>query len=163
MSSYGHNLLAWLQDAHAMEEQAEQLFAGQAKRLKAYGELSLQLETETRDSVEHQKLLSIRIQQLGSDVSLIKNATAKLVATSQNISGLVMDDEPVKGILSLYTFTYMGIGSYIVLIAAANAARDTETSRVCTGILNEYKSRALWLEKNLHDVTEIFLARSAAA
>src|SRR5690606_37861700 len=136
MSSYGYNLLAWLRDAHAMEEQAEQLFAGQAKRFKAYGELSLQLETEARNSLEHQKLLSIRIQQLGSDVSIVKDATAKLVATGQNLTGLVMDDQPVKGILSLYTFTHMGIGSYIVLISAANAARDAETSRVCTGILN---------------------------
>lgn len=163
MSSYGHNLLSWLRDAHAMEEQAEQLFSGQAKRLKDYGQLSLQLETEARESIEHQKLLSIRIQQLGSDISILKDAAAKLVAVSQNLSGVIMSDEPVKGMLSLYTFNHMGIGSYLILIAAAEAANDAETTRLCTEILNQYKARAIWLEEYLHDVTELFLYRSEAA
>ncbi len=162
MSSYAQNLLGWLRDAHAMEEQAEELFSGQAKRLKPYGEISLQLETEARSSVEHQKRLSIRIQQLGSDVSTVKNTAAKILALGQNIVGTVMSDEPVKGMLGLYTITQMGIGAYKILITAAESMQDHETARVCADLLNEYKARSLWLETNLQDVTQLFLARSAA-
>ena len=40
------NLLAWLKDAHAMEQQAEHMLKAQASRIDHYPELKARLEAE---------------------------------------------------------------------------------------------------------------------
>lgn len=160
-SSADENIRDWLRDAHAMEEQAETLFSGQAERLKdGYG-ISAKLESELHNVKENQVLLSARIQQLGSSKSVIKDTAAKMVAAAQNISGLAVSDEPVKGVLALYTFTQMAIGSYKILMAAADAVNDIETRQICETILRNTELRAQWLEPELTNITKMFLANDA--
>ena len=161
-TSYTSNMLDWLRDAHAMEEQAEQLFSGQAKRFKDSPSLAQQFEVETANVRTHQRALSIRIQQLGGEISVVKDTAGKLIAAGQNLMGMLMTDEPVKGILALYTFTHMGIASYLILIAAAEAANDEETRSLSKSILEHHRARAEWLEKHLSPITEQYLAAHAA-
>lgn len=149
----------WLRDAHAMEEQAEKLFSDQAERMKDYPELQQKLHNEVTYSKEHQLALSIRIQQLGSAKSFIKDVGAKLIAELQTITGMAMDDEPVKGILALYTFSQMAIGSYKVLIAASLKMNDDETLKICKSILSQSEARAAWIEDELASVTGAFLSK----
>lgn len=161
--STAENLLSWLRDAHAIEEQAERLFSGQSTRLKDYPELSRLLLAEVNISQDNQRLLSIRIQQLlGGGSSVLKDAAGKLMAMGQNFIGTLMADEQVKGVLSLYTLTHLGIGSYTILIKAADAAGDIETKNLCKTILLQYKSRTMWLERYLQEITAWFLEKSAA-
>lgn len=156
------NICDWLRDAHAMEEQAEKLFAGQADRLKSYPGLSSKLEAELKFIKEHQNLLSTRIEQLGSSRSVIKDVASKVVAGAQNMSGLMVSDEPVKGILALHTFTQMAIGSYKILVSAAESAGDEDTKRICQTILDHCETRAGWIEIELDSVTRTFLTAKAA-
>ena len=156
------NICDWLRDAHAMEEQGEKLFSGQADRLKEYTGLRTKLDAEVNYFKEHQALLSSRIEQLGSSTSLIKDTAGKVVAGAQNMSGLMVSDEPVKGILALHTFTQMGIGSYKILVAAAEAAGDEDTKRICQTILAHTETRARWIETELDSVTRTFLTAKAA-
>ncbi len=150
----------WLRDAHAMEDQAEQLFTGQSERMIEYPDAQKKLLLEANYAKEHQAMLSIRIQQLGSSTSLIKDMGAKLIANIQNFSGFAMDDEPVKAILALHTFTQMAIGSYQILIAAALNVDDDETFQVCKTILSQSQIRALWIEDQLAPITRAFLKKS---
>lgn len=153
----GETIRDWLRDAHAMEEQAEKLFSGQAERLKYFYGITTQFEAELDFIREHKILLSARIQQLGSGPSMIKDAAAKVMAGAQNLSGIAVNDEPVKAILALYTHTQMGVASYKILIAAAQATHDAETQRICEIILNHTETRAQWIEKELESVTRTFL------
>ena len=152
----------WLRDAHAMEEQAEKLFSGQADRLKAYGSLQAKLIEEVIYIKQNQSLLQTRLDLLGCSKSLLKDAAGKAVAVAQNIFGIPMSDEPVKGILALHTFTQMEIGSYKILIAAAEAINDSETKRICSTILAQAEERATWIEAELKSVTLSFLSAKAA-
>lgn len=152
----------WLRDAHAMEKQAEQLFSGQADHLEEYPGLRTRLESELSYIRKHQSLLSSRIEALGSSTSVIKDTAAKIVAAAQNASGLVVTDDPVKGILALHTFTQMAIGSYKILVAAAEAIHDKETKRLCETILVHTETRAAWMETELDSVTKKFLTKKAA-
>lgn len=152
----------WLRDAHAMEEQAENLFAGQADRLKKYPELSAKLKDEVTYIKANQVLLLAKIQQFGSSTSSVKDTVGKVVATAQNLSGILMSDEPVKGILALHTFTQMAIGSYKILIAAANAAGESEVKTTCENILASVEKRAAWIDTELSAVTQAFLKAKAA-
>lgn len=83
----------------------------------------------------------------------------KFVATGQGLSGAFAADEIVKGAMASYTFEHMEIAAYKVLIAAADACGDPDTSAVCQRILGEEMAMAKWLDENLEAVTEKFLAR----
>jgi ferritin-like metal-binding protein YciE len=156
------NIRDWLRDAHAMEEQAEKLFSGQADRLRDYPGLSAKLETEVNYIKEHQRLLTSRIDQLGTSTSVIKDVAGKVVAAAQNFSGIMVSDEPVKGILALHTFTQMAIGSYKILVSAAEASADLDTKSICQTILDHTENRAAWIETELDSVTRTFLTDKAA-
>src|SRR5690606_308808 len=110
------NICDWLRDAHAMEEQAEKLFHGQASRLKAYSELSAKLEEEVTFIEANKMLLSDSLKKLGSCTSVVKDSFGKFIGFEQNMAGIMVSDEPVKGILALHTFSQMAVGSYKILV-----------------------------------------------
>ena len=156
------NLLDWLRDAHAMEEQAEKMLKGQAERLEHYPKLKARIEQHIEETYGQQKLLRSCIERLGSSPSTIKDLSAKLVAFGQSVSGMMVSDEVVKGAMSGYVFEHMEIASYTVLITAAKAVGDTETQRACEQILPQEVAMAEWLKENLPELTQAFLSRSAA-
>lgn len=163
MSDSRHeNIRDWLRDAHAMEEQGEMLFSGQGERLDGYPELQAQLKAEISTFKENQRLIATRIEQLGSSTSIIKDAAGKIMASAQNLSGIVVSDEPVKGILALHTFAQLAIGSYKILVAAAEAAQDEATKQISQTILDQAEARAKWLNIELEAVTKHFLVTKAA-
>lgn len=96
---------------------------------------------------------------LGSDTSTVKDLMGKFVAMGQGLSGVFVADKIVKGSMASYTFEHMEIAAYKVLIAAAEACGDVETSAVCQRILAEEEAMAKWLADNIGDVTRMFLAR----
>lgn len=151
----------WLRDAHAMEEQAEHLFSGYAERLTNYPEVQKKLVLEASYAKDHQEMLSIRLQQLGSSSSIIKDECARLLAGIQNFRGSSSKDESVKSILALHTFTQMAVGSYQILIAAVLKIDDIETFRICKAMLTQSQARALWIEDQLAAVTQTLISESS--
>lgn len=161
-SSNYEDIRDWLRDAHALEEHGEKLFTGQGNRLEGFPELQTQLKAEISVFRENQRRISVRIQQLGSSSSILKDAAAKLVAGAQNLSGIAVSDEPVKGILALHTFAQLAVGSYKILVAAAETAQDETTQQISQTILNQAEARAKWLNTELEAVTKRFLTAKAA-
>lgn len=152
----------WLRDAHAMEQQAEKLFAGQAERLKDYVELSAKLKDELTYVTANQILLAGLVKKLGSSTSIFKDSVAKFVAFEQNMTGALMSDEPVKGILALHTFTQMAVGSYKILVSAADESGETDIKATCETLLASSERRAAWIESELNTITRTFLTAKAA-
>jgi ferritin-like metal-binding protein YciE len=159
MASAKERLLQWLRDAHAMEEQAEDMLSSQAKRLENYPELRSRIEQHLRETRRHAERVQNCIERQGSSTSTIKDMTGKVVAVGQGLSGLFVGDEVVKGSLADYTFEHMEIASYKMLIAAAEECGDSETKRVCQDILREEEAMASWLEQNLSGLTKQYLKR----
>ena len=156
------NICDWLRDAHAMEEQAEKLFHGQASRLKAYSELSAKLEEEVTFIEANKMLLSDSLKKLGSCTSVVKDSFGKFIGFEQNMAGIMVSDEPVKGILALHTFSQMAVGSYKILVTATDATGKADIKSTCEAILSSAERRAAWIEKELDSVTRTFMADKAA-
>jgi len=161
MATPQENLLDWLRDAHAMEQQAEQMLKAQSKRLEHYPQLKARIDQHIEETVGQQKLIDECLQRLGGDSSTIKDLGGKLMAFGQAVGGSLMSDEVIKGAMAGYVFENMEIASYTVLIAAAEAAGDTQTKKACESILPQEVAMADWLLKHLPQLTEAFLARSA--
>jgi ferritin-like metal-binding protein YciE len=159
MTSPRQRLLEWLRDAHAMEEQAESMLASQAQRIKNYPELKQKIEEHLEETRRQARLVQECIDRLGSSTSIVKDATARMIAFGQGLSGMFVGDEVIKGSLASYTFEHMEIASYRILIAAAEEAGDQETKRICQQILSEEERMATWLETHLAETTKTYLRR----
>jgi ferritin-like metal-binding protein YciE len=161
MAAIQDNLLDWLRDAHAMEKQAETMLSSTAERLENYPELRAKLEEHCEETRQQGLLLSQCLERLGEDPSTMKDVIGKTMATAQGFSGVFAADEVVKAAMASYTFEHMEIAAYRTLIAAAEAAGDAETKRICEFILPQEVAMAKWLDEHLPQVTQQFLQRDS--
>jgi ferritin-like metal-binding protein YciE len=151
------HLLAWLKDAHAMEQQAETMLTSQIARLKHYPDLKRKLEEHLEETRRQATLIDDCIKQNGGDSSAVKDVMGKMTAFGQGLSGLFVDDEVIKGSLASYTFEHMEIASYKILIAAAEACGDTTTAAICSRILKEEEAMAKWIAEHTPSLVRAFL------
>ncbi|HGY9626354.1 DUF892 family protein [Pseudomonas juntendi] len=161
MTTPTDNLLDWLRDAHAMEQQAESMLKAQAERLEHYPTLKARIVKHIEETQGQQRLLVECIERLGGSTSTLKDLAGKLMAFGQAVGGMAMTDEVVKGAMAGYVFENLEIASYTVLIEAAERVGDTATAQACRSIIQEEIAMAEWLKEHLPEVTRAFLERSA--
>ena len=153
-------VLDWLRDAHAMEEQAEQMLTAQASRLEHYDALRTRIEQHIDETRRQGEQVRACIERLGGSTSAMKDLGGKTLALFQGMSGLFVSDEVVKGVLASYAFEHMEIASYRILAAAAEAVGDLETKRVCESICREEEAMAGWLHEHMGQITVQYLRRT---
>ncbi|GLS30762.1 Ferritin-like metal-binding protein YciE [Mesorhizobium albiziae] len=155
-------LIQWLRDAHAMEEQAVTMLNGQLSRLEHYPELSERIRLHIEETKGQAARLTSILESFDEGASTMKDASGKLMAMAQSLSGVFAGDEVMKGSLASYTFEHMEIASYSILAAAAEALGETDVARVCEENLREEVAMAEWLKNNLAPTTQLFLSRANA-
>ncbi|HKS12580.1 MAG TPA: DUF892 family protein [Pseudomonas sp.] len=156
------NLLDWLRDAHAMEQQAERMLKAQSERLEHYPKLKARIDKHIVETEGQQRRLQECIERLGGSPSTLKDIAGKLMAFGQAVGGMTMSDEVVKGAMSGYVFENVEIAAYTVLVEAANYAGDELTAKACSATLKEEIAMAEWLKDHLPEITRAFLARAEA-
>lgn len=154
-------ILSWLNDAYAMENNLIQVLENHAKDAKDHPQVQQRIQQHLETTRRHADLVKGRIQALGGDVSSIKSGMGSLSGMLQGISTGMAKDELVKNALSDYAAENFEIASYTSLIAAAQAAGDMETVRVCQEILRDEQEMARWLEQQIPNVTTMFLSQQA--
>ena len=152
------NLHDWLYTALTMAVQAEEIFDAEAKRLENHPVIQEKLENEATHSRNHQKMLSNRIQQLGSSSASIKATTDKAVTDLPNMLEMTMSNAPVKIILALYTFSEMQLSSIKIIAKAAEVLNDYETMKVSEHIYENISSRLRWMSTELNKATREFFS-----
>ena len=162
MATPQENLLDWLRDAHAMEQQAEKTLKAQSERLENYPQLKARIDEHIEETLGQQQLIDECLTRLGGSASTLKDVGGKLMAFGQAVGGSLMSDEVIKGAMAGYVFENMEVASYTVLIAAAKAAGDAETQAACEKILPQEVAMAQWLLEHLPELTQAFLQRSEA-
>ena len=161
MTDVMKNYIDWLRDAHAMEQQAEQMLKAQSSRIEHYPELEARITQHIQETQGQRELLESCFERLGEKPSAVKDVMGRLAAFGQAVGGSMASDEVVKGAMAGYVFEQLEIATYTTLIAAAEAAGDAETARVCRGILEQENEMAQWLYEHLPSITTQFLARDA--
>jgi ferritin-like metal-binding protein YciE len=159
MAKAEENLMAWLRNAHAMEEQAVTMLTSLASRTGDYPDVKARIESHLGETKRQAEALEECIKRRGGDTSTLKDLAGKVIAFGQGMSGMFVDDEIVKGAMASYTFEHMEAAAYRVLIAAAEAVGDMQTKAVCERILKEELSMASDLEAKLPELTRRYLSR----
>ncbi len=162
MSNAKERLVQWMRDAHAMEKQAEQILATEAKRIENYPELKARLQQHLEETRRQADRLRARLEKLDGGTSTTKDTMGTLMGFAQGMSGMFAGDEVLKGSLANYAFEHMEIASYKMLIATAEEAGDLESQRACEQNLREEEAMARWLDEHVGSMTRQFLAREAS-
>ena len=152
----------WLRDAHAMEKQAESILEGQIKRIENYPELAERMQTHLKETTSQRERLEACMERRGTSTSSVKDVSAQFIATMQNLSGVFVGDEVVKGVLASYTFEAMEIASYRILSQAAEDEGDHETAQLCKELCKEEEAMADWLKQHMPSITTAFIGRAAS-
>lgn len=155
------NLVDWLRDAHAMEQQAEAMLKAQSQRLEHYPQLRARIEQHITETQGQRELIERCLARFDASPSTLKDIGGKIMAFGQGIGGSMMTDEVVKGAAMGYVFENLEIASYTVLITAAKDVGDIETQRACESILEQEVAMAQWLKDHLPEVVQAFLSRDA--
>src|SRR5690606_1167834 len=129
-------------------------------RLENYPKLRTRIEQHLVETQGQKQLLEKALDRLGAQPSTLKDMGGKLMAFGQAVGGMTVSDEVIKGAMAGYVFEKLEIASYTVLIAAAKAAGDVETQKICEEILPQEIAMAQWLLEHLPELTQAFLDRS---
>lgn len=154
------NYIAWLRNAHAMEEHSVIMLTAQAKRIENYPDLKARIEQHLIETRAHVRALEALLERLPvGGISSFKDALGRLTASAQGVGSMLASDEVVRSTSAGYAFEHLEIATYRVLIAAADELSDSAAKAVFERILEEEIAMAHWLEANLDNVTRVFLMR----
>ena len=157
MASVRERVVQWLRDAHAAEEQAHSMMRKTAQQVDGHPEFRDGLDRHATLSDGQATRLKECLESLGESTSAIKTMTGQAMAFAQTLSGYVVNDEPVKAVLAISTFSRMEVVSYRILVQAAKAANLRDVENLCQALLDEEKQFADWLEQQSEIVTRDYL------
>jgi ferritin-like metal-binding protein YciE len=154
--------LAWLNDAHAMEEGLIKVLEKQIADIPDdMAEARAQLEKHLSETKEHAEKVRVCVERNGGDTSMGKDLMSKMSAALSGISMSFASDLQVKNVHSSYAAEHFEIASYTVIKAAAETLGDAETARVCDEIMADEIRMSNWLMEQMPLVVEKHLLKSA--
>lgn len=135
--NHKETLIAWLNDAHAMEHALIKVLEHRiedAKDFPAVQEMDRQHLEQTR---RHAELVKGCIERLGEKPSTAKSVMGTIFGAAQAPMTGLARDEIVKNCLMDYAAENFEVASYRALITAANQLGDSQTVLICEQIMQE--------------------------
>jgi len=142
-------LIAWLNDAHAMENALIQILEHQIKDAQDFPHVQPKLEQHLEQTRRHAEMVKGCIETLGGKTSTVKTGMASLFGQMQALSTGPAKDEMVKNALADYAAENFEVASYTAIIRAAHDLNDQQTASVCEQIRQEDEEMANWILQNL--------------
>lgn len=163
-SSTGEDLLlAWLNDAYAMETALVRTLQRHAKDAKDHPAIQIRIEQHLEQTRHHADLVKGCIKRLGGGMSSIIAIMRVITGTVRGLSTGPANDELMKNTLADAAAENFEVASYTALVVAAQELGDQETLAVCRQILQEDQEMARWIEDNLPMITREILTAVPAA
>ena len=156
-------MIAWLNDAYAMENSLIRTLEHRLNDVKDYPQLRARIEQHLEETRRHADLVKSCVERLGGSTSALKTGMANVTGTVQALSTGLASDELVKNCLSDYAAEQFEVASYRALIAGAQVIGDQETVRICEEILREDEAMALWIAQQLPLVVQATLQQQLAS
>ncbi len=154
MDDKSEQLIKWLNDAYAMEQEISKILNGQLDDLQDLPEVRAKVEGHKNTTDQQAEKLKNLIENLGEDVSGVKSAIASLMGSLMGATtGLAPHDKMLKFALMDYATEHFEIASYKSLIAAAQSLGEQEVADVCKEILVQEEEMASWLDVQIPTLT----------
>jgi len=155
-------LRKYLEDAHAIEEQAIALLE-RAPKIVGDAALAAVFEDHLVETRDHAERIRERLRALGADASTWKDAALRLGALEWGAFFRAHPDTPGKLAAFAYAFEHLEIGGYEQLRRVAERAGDDETAATAIGILGEERAAAERIAEQFADAAAASLTAVGAA
>ena len=146
-------VVAWLNDAHAMELGIAQVLERHAAEAKDHPHMQAGLQRHLEQTRRHAELVKGCVERMGGETSGIKSGMASVMGTVQGMTTKLAKDELIKNTLHDYGTEHFEIACYTSLVAAAENLGDQETARVCREILRDDQAMADFLFQQIPPTT----------
>ncbi len=155
-------LIAWLNDAYAMEQGLEETLERHADDAKddpkVYDRITRHVE-ETRDQA---RIVQECVEALGGKISKTKSMLASATGAVQGMMNRPAGDTMVKNALADYAAECYEIACYKALIQAATEIGEDAVVQRLAGILRQEQDMAKFLEQQLPTAVSKTLADASA-
>ena len=146
-------VIAWLNDAHAMELGIAQVLERHAEEAKDHPQMQAGLQRHLEQTRRHAELVKGCVERMGGETSGVKSGMASVMGAVQGMTTKLAKDELIKNTLHDYGTEHFEIACYTSLIAAAENLGDQETARVCREILRDDQAMADFLFQQIWPTT----------
>src|SRR5690606_9621091 len=113
-------LIAWLNDAYAMEQAQTEMLERVIKDFSAHDDIKIRLTEHLEETQQQQEQVRSCIESLGEEVSGAKSVLGGMIGAVQGMSTSPYKDELVKDMIMIHASEHMEHACYMALAAAAN-------------------------------------------
>src|SRR5688500_14592041 len=146
-------LVAWLDDAHAMENGLIPILQNHAAhfgdRMPA---AARRIEQHIVETQQHVQRLQDCLRLLDATPSGVKSTLSSLIGSVEGATTAIFRDQLVKDALADYASEQFEVGCYTALVSAASQLGYPEIARLCRLNLEEDSQMAAWLLQQLPTV-----------
>ena len=143
------SLIAWLNDAHAMEEGLISMLEKQIEETEGKPEMQEMLKQHLAETKHHAELVRSCLTRHGAEPSGSKDMLAKVTSAINGFGMSLTSDAMVKNVHSSHAAEHFEIASYTVIKAAAAELGDLDTVAVCDEIIPQERAMGDWLLKQI--------------
>ncbi|HYH11546.1 MAG TPA: ferritin-like domain-containing protein [Thermomicrobiales bacterium] len=142
-------LVAWLNDAHAVEKGIVEALESQVKVAEDHPMVQSGIQRHLEETKRHVELVEQCLDELGERPSALKSGVASVGAKVQALMMSSAEDDLVKASLNDYATEHMEIASYKALRVAAQELGYPAIADTCGQIILDEEAMATWLDENL--------------
>jgi len=146
-------VIAWLNDAHAMELAIAQVLERHAEQAEDHPHMQAALQRHLEQTRRHADLVKGCVERMGGETSGVKTGMASVMGAVQGMTTKLAKDDLIKNTLHDYGTEHFEIACYTSLMAGAENLGDQETARVCGEILRDEQAMAEFLFQQIPPTT----------
>ncbi len=151
-------IVAWLNDAHALEKGLEKMLEKQIADTEGRPEVQSRLRSHLEETKKHASLVEQCLSEFDETPSGTKDIMSQLGAYANGLGLTMADDELVKGMHAAYASEQFEIATYTVLRTAGEVCSLPGLVSACDEIIKDEQSMADWLYDSLPGVVSEYLA-----
>ncbi len=151
-------LIVGLRNAHAMENQAQELMERQSERTGDFPEVQSALRRHLEETKQQLRRLEDCLSQLGESESTLKDTAMSAMANLTAMGHAMAGDEILKNAFADSAFEHYEIAAYKSLLTLCKHA-GIDLSTPLQASLREEEAMAEWIDNRIEDVTLQYLAK----
>jgi ferritin-like metal-binding protein YciE len=144
-----HKLVAYIQDAYALENQIVQVLEQHAKQAADFPQIQAQIQRHLEETKQHRARMEARLQAYGEQPSAIKDMGSTLMGGMAGAMAGLRPDTLARNARDEYVTEHLEIAAYVLLITSARAFGDEETVQAAEMNLRDEIAMQQWLAQNL--------------
>ncbi len=153
-------LIVGLRNAHAMENQAEELMERQVGRLTDYPDMHARLDQHLAETRRQKERLEKCLESCGESTSSIKDMAMSVTGNLAALGHAMASDEVLKNTFANNAFENYEIAAYKSLLTLCGlTGMNGRLVPALQESLREEEQMAAWVDQNVDKVTREFVTR----